>query len=172
MLLMLLEFVTDREKEKFIEIYQYFERKMYAVAFSMLKEKNRAEDAVSESFLKIIKHFEKFSEKSCEEMTPYVVMIVKNTARTMLKRAKRETALPEEWEAPAKGAGPEQEARARYLVELIRSLPAVYRDVLELAVLMEWPAAVIAKELRLSKSAVYSRLSRGRMWLRKRLEED
>jgi len=40
MLLMLLEFVTDREKEKFIEIYQYFERKMYAVAFSVLKEQN------------------------------------------------------------------------------------------------------------------------------------
>lgn len=171
MLLMLLEFVTDKEKEKFIEIYQYFERKMYAVALSFLKDQGKAEDAVSESFLKIIKHFEKFSEKSCEEMAPYVVMIVKNTARTMLRRAKREADLPEEWEVPTKEAGPEGQIQARYLVELIRSMPAIYRDVLELSVLMEWPIPAIAKELRISESAAYSRLSRGRMWLRKQLEE-
>lgn len=172
MLYMLLEFVEESQKVQFIKIYEAYERKMYVVALSMLKNQHDAEDAVYHSFLKIIDNLEKIIALPCQEKDPYIVTIVKNTARDMLKKGRRYTDLPEEWDAPASQPGPDEEAGFRYLVDLIRAMPETYREVLELCCVLGYSVKDIAAMLKLKENTVSTRLKRGRKLLQEKLRKE
>ncbi len=71
---------------------------------------------------------------------------VKNVAVDMLRKERREEALPEDWDPPAPETG---ETDYRYLVSLIRALPESYRRVLELKCMEEESNREIARRLGL-----------------------
>lgn len=160
-LCMLLTFVAEAEQARFARFYADYEQKMYAVALRLLGRHAVAEDCVYHSFLKIINHFEKISSLPCHNQEAYVVMIVKNTALDMRKAERRLSPLPQGWDPPAPGGGPEEAAGYHYLVELIRALPEGYRQVLEPALVLEVPVKEIARRLGLKENTVAARLSRG-----------
>ncbi len=172
MLDMLLEFVEESQREQFTELYIAYERKMYAVALSILKNQHDAEDAVLHSFEKMIAHFEKIMALPCQEKDPYIVTIVKNTSRDILKKEGRYTELPEEWDAPAFQPGPEESAGYRYLVDTIRAMPETYREVLELCCVLGYSVKEIAAMLKLKENTVSTRLKRGRKLLHERLGKE
>jgi RNA polymerase sigma-70 factor (ECF subfamily) len=130
-------------------------------ALQVLKSSALAEDAVHDAFLKLIKHFSEIRKISCKELEPFVVIIVKRTALDLLKQEKRLTSLEDGWDPPA-GSGPETETAYHRLVELIRSMPDTYREVLELRCVLEWSNKDIARRLSLSENAVAVRLMRGK----------
>ncbi len=150
-------------------IYDQYGGTMYRVALHILRSHALAEDAVHNSFLKMIKHLQDIRNISCKEIEPYVVIIVKRTALDMLKREKRLTGLDAAWVPPA-GPGPEVESAYHRLVELIRTMPDTYREALELKCVLEWSNKDIAKRLALTENTVAVRLMRGKAMLRKRLE--
>ena len=148
--------------------------RLYAVALGILKNPALAEDAVSASMVKVIDHFETFLkiyEKSCQEIGPWAVTIVKNTALNLLRQERRSGSLDENWDAPAR-EDTEGEAGYRRLVALIRAMPESYRQVLELRLVSEWSTRDIARSTGLSEAAVDSRISRGRALLREKLREE
>lgn len=128
---------TPEEKLKFEQIYFLYRDKMYAVAFKILHNENDAEDIVHESFKAIIENFEKINDISCHKTWNYIVTIVKNKSFTLYQKKKHyETSAYEDWVEVEMDFTPEKVTEEReiaeILVELIRSLPFPYKEVLYL----------------------------------------
>lgn len=128
---------TPEEKLKFEQIYFLYRDKMYAVAFKILHNENDAEDIVHESFKAIIENFEKINDISCHKTWNYIVTIVKNKSFTLYQKKKHhETSAYEDWVEVKMDFTPEKVTEEReiaeILVELIRSLPFPYKEVLYL----------------------------------------
>lgn len=169
-----LAMLEEEHRSLFLEFHRRYEGKLYAVALNILRDPNRAEDAVSTAMLKVAEHFDTFLkiyQNSKGEIGPWAVTIVKNTALDLLRKERRNTFLDETWDA----AAPENtESGAGYhrLVELIRSMPISCRQVLELRFVAEWSTKEIAGALGISRKAVEHRIARGRALLIKRLKEE
>ena len=164
----------DWEKELFTEFYHRYERKLYAVALRILRNPTLAEEAVSETFFSVAKNFQKFLEiyeKSCQEIGPWAIIIVKNASLRLLEKERRMEPFPEEWDAPG---SEDVESRNGYnrLVELILALPEDYRRVLDLKFVAEYTSREIASQLGLSVAAVEKRIERGRKLLIEKLREE
>ena len=167
MLLAMLE--TEEDRERFLKLHGAYEKKLYAVAVRVLGDRTAAEDAVQQTWLQIIRRWDRVSQLPWSETEGYLVTAVKNTAVDMLRKNRREESLPEDWDPPA----PETEETAyRYLVSLIRALPESYRRVLELKCVEEESNREIARRLGLKESTVATRVLRGRTMLAEALEKE
>lgn len=63
--------------------------KMYNISFNILKDKYDAEEAVAQTFLKIIDNIEKISTLPCPQIEPYCVVILKNETMNIIRRRKK-----------------------------------------------------------------------------------
>ena len=164
---------SDSDRLVFTEFYQQYEKKLYQVARHYLGSHSRAEDALHDTMVKILLHFDdlKRLRSSREELGAWSVTIIKNVCLSMLRKEKPLEKLPEEWEPPAPDDVEATDAFHR-LVTLIRSLPETYRTVLELRLISEWKSRDIAQLLSLSVNSVDVRISRGRAMLAQRLREE
>ena len=80
---------TCSEQEKFKQLYETYHRLMHWEALRVLQDRQLAEDAVQESFLRMIKNFHKIGEISCPQTKRFVVIIVRNAARNLLAKESR-----------------------------------------------------------------------------------
>lgn len=150
------------DKERFTRLYRANRRQMARIAAQILGPGPRAEDAVHDAFLKLIRHFDGLRWKSEAQTGRWLMVVVKNAALDILRKEQRETSLePERWEP----AAPADEGDFHALVALIRGMPEEYRRILELRFLAEWSTAAIAAELGLTEGAVKTRIFRGRKLL-------
>lgn len=153
---------TPEEKVRFEEIYLNYRGMMFHVAEGILHNNQDAEDAVHNAFLRIIKKFPKFQKTPVKELAPLVAVIARNEAIS-LQRKKKDTAPLEEWDSFAETA--ESVSDYHTLVETFTRLPQTYRAALEMK-LLGYSDGEIASKLGLSKTAVSTRISRGRQLLR------
>nr|WP_325259721.1 RNA polymerase sigma factor [uncultured Oscillibacter sp.] len=153
---------TPEEKVRFEEIYLNYRGMMFHVAEGILHNNQDAEDAVHNAFLRIIKKFSKFQKTPVKELAPLVAVIARNEAIS-LQRKKKDTAPLEEWDSFAEIA--ESVSDYHTLVETFTRLPQTYRAALEMK-LLGYSDGEIASKLGLSKTAVSTRISRGRQLLR------
>lgn len=168
--MMLLEDEGDRLRFQFL--YNTYYDKMMAVAKSCFSgDQSRAEDAVHESFLKIIENFSKFPEISCEDLPGYLVIIVRNQSIDILRKEKR-LVLTEDWTPYERPSEVSPEDGFGRLTAIIRTMPETYRAALEMRFVLEMKYKEIAKALCISESAATSRVRRGRELLKKRLQEE
>lgn len=157
-------------------LYKQYEQMLYRVAFNILRNSADAEDAVQECFVRVVKNLDKIYAVPCNELRFYLVIIVRNTALTMLKQKKR-TAVPDnlaELDVPAEFT-PEEEFLRKFSVEEIRSavqqLSVEDCEVLWLLLFREYSAAEIAEIIGQKPVTVRSRICRARKRLIKQLEE-
>lgn len=71
---------TQEDKEKFEQLYALYSKKMYKVAYQILRNRHDAEDAVHDSVIAIIDNLEKIKKINCHETWSYIVTIVKSRA--------------------------------------------------------------------------------------------
>lgn len=161
---------NDADRELFGELYRRFYDKMMMVALRMLPSKPLAEDAVHDSFLKIIAHFEDLKAIPEDRRIYWIVSVTKNASIDLLRKERRE--VPVEDDDALTEPVSADEGEFHMLVDLIRSMPEGYRRVLELRFVAEWSHAEIAKELHISEGAVKTRVSRGRQMLIDRLKKE
>lgn len=81
--------ISDDETDLINEIFTETNVKMYNISFNILRNKSDAEEAVSETFIKIINNIEKISSLSCHEIEPYCVVILKNETMNILRQGKK-----------------------------------------------------------------------------------
>ena len=143
---------TPEEKVRFEEIYLNYRGMMFHVAEGILHNNQDAEDAVHNAFLRIIKKFSKFQKTPVKELAPLVAVIARNEAIS-LQRKKKDTETAE------------SVSDYHTLVETFTRLPQTYRAALEMK-LLGYSDGEIASKLGLSKTAVSTRISRGRQLLR------
>lgn len=78
------------DKRKFInELFFKMNVKMYNISFNILRNKFDAEEALAQTFLKIIENIEKISALPCPQMEAYCVIIVKNESINIIRKRKK-----------------------------------------------------------------------------------
>lgn len=160
---------TDAERQRFTEIYEQYHARLEKIAMHLLANQTDAEDAVQNTFIQVIRHFEKISEISCEELPFWIISIVKNEA-LMILRKKRKLVPLEDWGGMEDTASDVTEYAE--LVELFARFPESYRAVLEMKYLLGYSDREISKQLGISETAVSTRASRGRALLCKLVEKE
>ena len=157
---------TPEEKVRFEQIYLKYRGLMYRVADSILHNR---QDAVHNAFLKIIKKFSRFQNTPAQDLAPQIVVIARNEAISLLRKRKGDAPLEEQ-----DGLAEPSEAVSDYhaLVDSFARLPRTYRAVMEMKLLLGYSDGEIAAKLGLSKSAVSTRVSRGRQMLRDIVEQE
>lgn len=170
MLLYLAALEYDSDRALFLKLQEAYESKMYHAAFSILKSQALAEDALQDSWMNIIRSFEAVKVRPRDEIEGYLVTVVTNAARDIFRKETHTDPLPGDWEGPDPRA--EEATGYRALVEIIRSMPEQYREILELKFVQEWSNKEIAARLHMNESTVASRVERGRALLKKVLREE
>ena len=81
MLALYLNDISEQQnKDKFEEIYELYEQKMYAIAYKILRHKENAEDAVHDAFEVIVKKIDDIGDVHASKTWHYIQVIVKNKA--------------------------------------------------------------------------------------------
>jgi RNA polymerase sigma-70 factor (ECF subfamily) len=160
---------SDADRKLFTFIYENYRNRMEKTAIQILKHQSDAEDAVQNSFMQVIRHFEKVYSIPREELPFWLISIVKNEAFMIIRKRNR-VAQFEDWEEVSAVA--EDVTSYRELVELILKLPETYRAILEMKIMLGYSDKEIAKHLNISETAVSTRASRARDLLRKVIEKE
>ena len=170
MLVMFLSMLeAEEDQRRFTKLFEAHEKKVYAVALHILGNREWAEDAAQQTWLKLVQNWEPVSALPWEETEGYVVTVVKNAALDILRSERKLAAFPENWDPPA----PEDhQDEYDYLVSLLRALPESYRRILELKCVEEESNREIARRMGLKESAVSMRVLRGRKMLQEQLEKE
>jgi RNA polymerase sigma-70 factor (ECF subfamily) len=151
---------------------------LYRVAFSVTRNAAEAEDAVQETFLRVLRH-----ESRLPEIRDYRVWLVRIVWNIVLDKKRRAKTRPENedladharslpaGDRPADAAAISMQEHARILA-LIDRLPGREREALLLSAVHELTTAEIAATLGTTESSVRSRIFRARRELAVLLEKE
>ncbi len=141
---------------------------LYRVAFCVLRNPADAEDAVQETFLRVLRH-----RDSLNEVRDHRVWLIRIVWNLVLDRKRRAKTRPETDDVadlarvlPAMGLSAEQRVVAaqhhRHVLACAEKLPDKEREVLFLSAFEELSSVEIASVLGITESSVRSRLFRAR----------
>jgi len=165
------------DKEKIAQIYEKYRQMMYATAYEILRSRYDAEDAVHESFIRLASNLHKVNISDGQKTAAYLVTIVKNVARTHIKKQYREVPASnivsddEEDESiieriQSKNHLPVDQVHINSVREILLSsinqIKPLYRDVLIMYYLEDKSVKEVAATLDLAENTVSKRLNRGR----------
>lgn len=167
--------------EAFETLVERYERKIFRLTLNITQNREDAEDAMQEAFLKAFEHLHEFQGNS--RFYTWLVRIAVNQALMKLrKRRNKDVSLDQEIETEENfipreiedwGPSPEerytQEEMARILSEVIGELDPSFRLVFQLRDIDELSTEETAEALGISVPAVKSRLLRARLKLRDKL---
>ena len=164
------------------ELIRPYERSVYMMALSFVKNEADAEDIAQEAFLKAFRNLSTFRAES--KFSTWLISITLNEARGRLRRqtiVRMESlddppeeggtvspALLRDWREIPLEAVERQEIR-QMLEEAVTSLPTIYRQVFQLRDVEELSVKETAETLGISVPSVKVRLHRARMMLQKQL---
>ncbi len=164
------------EEEKIQSIYWQFVELAYYTALDILQHKEDAEDAVQETFIRIMKYISRIADPFSSETKNFVVIICRNISLDMLKKRKykKEEELFAYTQGGAFGPDPSDLASGnetvRIIAEEVHRLPDRYKDCMYMELVLEFHYKEIAAILGQKPETVRKRLQRGKKVLRKKLE--
>ncbi len=160
-----------------VALVEQYAQALYRVAFSVVRNAAEAEDAVQETFLRVLKNRAKLPE-----LRDTRVWLVRITWNVVLDRKRRSKVRPETDDLadlartlassdPGSEAATISSSEYRRILGLIDSLPSKEREALLLSAVEELTTAEIASVLSTSESSIRSRLFRARQLLGRLLPE-
>ena len=177
MLSMYLSIVETEEQRSMVErLYIDQKQTMYHTAFAILKNKQDAEDAVHETFLRIITNIDKLSDIGSEKIKSFVIIVVKNIAIDIYRKRQKNVIV----DVPEDGDDDISEVERKVLEsseydilnKVVGMLPETQRNVLILKYYHDMTTADISAMLGVTASAVRTRICRAERKLAKLLEEE
>lgn len=141
------------------EIYQEHCQTVYRVAFTYMKNSYDAEDAVQETFARLIRSGERF--RSREKEKAWLIVTVSNVCKDMLRRHYRSDRALEDYKYLA---APPHEIDET--MEAILRLPEKYKTAVYLFYYEGYTAREIARMLGEKPNTVSSRIGRARLLLK------
>ncbi len=165
---------TPKEKRKIEQLYEAYNRLMYAVAYNILRQNEDAEDAVLHSWEKIITHLEKINKIHCKETESLIVIIVERTSLDHYRQNKRQRKVEvpsDKYESSPYFVTKDAIDEHMTLYQALRDIPKIYSDTLILFYINGYHGREIADILGISEAATMTRLSRGRQRLKEALEK-
>ena len=101
MLMMYLAMLGSKEDwERFTLLYEAHEKRLYAVALKILGDPTRAEDAAQQTWLQALRNRVRINTLDWDAAAKHLAVAAKNAALDMLKKERRNTTMPEDWDPP------------------------------------------------------------------------
>lgn len=180
----LIERILAGETDLFLQLIQPYEKSIYLLAYSVLKNEADAEDAAQETVLKAFTHLQQLS--SAEKLKSWVLQIAMNEARIRRRKDRKHLyeSIEEGFEREETGDFmPRQLADWRdipsevldgkevreQLNKALYKLPDMYREIFLLRDVQQLGEEEAAEVLGISRSAAKARLHRARLQLREEL---
>ena len=170
---------TDEQRNELSEIYETNKNRFYAIAFEHLHNKDDAEDAIQESFLRIAKSPDKFFSIDNNKRINYICIIIRNVSVDFFKKNVKnknesnelsDDLIYENDISPLENSLLSKVSHTE-LMSFIKNLPVLQRNVLFLTCLSELSIDETAKILKISKTAVNQRLYLARKSIKEYIEE-
>jgi RNA polymerase sigma-70 factor (ECF subfamily) len=171
--------IRGGETELFYELIRPYERRVFVIAFTILRNEEDAEDAAQDAFLKAFKHLGQFRSES--RFSTWLIQVAINEARLRQRKSHLEIMRPIEdkenedgtytphdftdWREIPSEALERKEIREK-LVAALASLAQKYREVFVLRDVEHMSIEETAQALGISAGAVKTRLLRARLMLR------
>ena len=165
----LIEKCKNRDLKAQSEVYHLFAGKLFALCLKYSKNHQDAQDNLQDGFITIFKKIDQYQFKGSFEGWLKRIMI--NTALQKYREKSVLNLVTEEIPEQVEVEVDEEEVSLDFLLSLIQQLPNQYRLVFNLYVLDGFSHKEIAKMLGISEGTSKSNLSRARMTLKKRLDE-
>lgn len=166
---------SPEDKRKIEKLYQKYHKLMYVLAYNILKHHEDAEDAVIESWEKIIRHLDKINEIECQETKSFLVIVVERTAIDYYRKNKRRSNVQitiDEYEDSPFFATKDKALENLELYQGLQHIPKKYSEALILHYVNGFTGKEIANLLGIKEDAVMARLSRGRKRLKRELSDN
>lgn len=162
--------MTDYEKMELI--YELYEQKMFAIAFSILKHVEQAEDVVQESFIKIMKHLNRIDDPKEDKTKWFVIQTIKNTAIDTYRKNKKEMnqTIPMEEEKIQEHHNIiemriDHMYQNEYVKGILDTLPEKYKEIITYRCFYELSVKETSEILQISSSSVRKRYERAKKML-------
>jgi RNA polymerase sigma factor (sigma-70 family) len=159
----LMQNLLRKSKEDFSEKYSLYNEMLFRICMIYLGNKEDAEEAMQEAFLKLIYKSPGFIDYEHEKA--WLIRVTTNVCKDMLrsvwrKRVVKMDCVEKYYDNPSD----------IHIMEEILKLPAKYKDVIYLYYFEDYSVKDISETLKLTESAVKMRLKRGRDILKIELE--
>lgn len=154
------------------EIYEKRKQELFRFLYVLLGDKQSAEDALQDTFLKAYLHRSKYIEMQQEKAWLY--QIARNTAYDMLRKRHREFPVEKEQinDAIEKVTHHEDVHEHLIYMEMIADLNEVEREIVSLKIIAGLTHQEIAKVLHMTTGSVKKRYERALNKLKANYEED
>jgi len=165
------------QKELLAEMYELYEQKMYAVAYSILHSVEQSEDAVQDAFLKLIQYLPKIDRLDSIKTKRLVIRILKTTAIDQYrKNHKDKDHLTEEsvadTELNTKVFHMQSMEEQAFIHDILNELHNDYLEVVKLRCYYGFSSHETAEILSISEANVYKRMERAKKQILIKLERE
>ncbi|MBI1849352.1 MAG: RNA polymerase sigma factor [Planctomycetes bacterium] len=161
------------DTEAFRELLGRYTGAVFALIYSHLGRTEHAEDVAQEVFLHTYRSLGNLKEPA--KFGSWLYGLTKRTCLNWLRRQKADSLPLDEVnesstiaERPSRSSG--QSDDETEVLELIQSLPVIYREVIHLRYIEDYSYREIARLLEISESAINIRLIKARRMLREKIE--
>ena len=169
---------NNEQRAKAEKLYYIHRTLMYQIAYEILGNKQQAEDAVHESFVRIMKNLHKIDENNCPRTRSFLVIICRNVAVNMYNKSKSiknadyeiDNISNDENNSPL-DIVINKESLER-LTSAIMELKPIYRDVFLLRYSHDFSREEIAEQLGITIETVKKRITRAKKILVEKLEKE
>lgn len=169
----------QKDSEKLEQLYGLYEKKMYAVAYSILHNEWQAEDAVQDAFVRLFKNIRKIKNLEEEKTRAYVLRTIQSVAIDLYR--KNHISLQRTVSMEEKEIADERDdmmslisriAGESILEEMLSRLPESYKEVIMLRCVHQLSTKETAAVLEISEALVRKRQQRAIKKLRTMMGED
>lgn len=171
MLILFMDIETNDDRDKVMRLYEKYRKLMYKEAYQILHDHSLTEDAIHDSFVKVIKNLHKINESNIPRTRSYLVIICRNTAIDIAKAK-----LPlNQYDYATEDISYEDSETAsdtldivikretlNEIAEAIEALPLIYQDVFIMRRVHNYSREEIAKILNINVETVKKRLTRAK----------
>jgi RNA polymerase sigma-70 factor (ECF subfamily) len=165
---------TPEEQAKFEVLYEKYYKLLIGVALHILHDGADAEDAVQQSFLKLIPNLKKIKDVSSRQTVNYLVIMVRRVCFDLYNARKKIDQVPFEDLSAEPGAEADNllgQMEYSELLRCVKALPDIYGDALYLMYYEDFTPKELAATLGISVKAVQKRIERARRLLKAALLE-
>ena len=160
------------------ELYNKYSNTMLYNAQSILKDRYRAEDAVSQAFIKIMDKLQIFSFKNCNKTRGLLGIVVRDICYDMLRDDKSKNIVPiEDYEGILEDGENipfdyvVSEEGYQFVLDCLYHLNDRFKDILRLKLVFEFTNEEISKILGITPENVRVRIHRARQALIEEMEK-
>ena len=167
MLSIFLDLIDEQsDRELFEELYNKYEKPMWYLAYSILNDHHRAEDATQDTFLKIAIHIKTLRDKPPHKVRNYLLISVRNRAYDILKKELRLNYAGADYfdnlcdESSSKDF--ENLETNALVIKILKQLPQKFTDVMFMHLVLGMKNNEIARVLNISYGSATTQIFRGK----------